>query len=140
MKVFVQNLTTNFYLDEHSTWTPDIMQATDFGSPKNALNVCLERRLADCCLRLKFQSPQFDSTVSLKDAKCMVNSPALRSEKAETTSQAYKVLIADDSEDDRFLLRDALNRLPYLAIVGEVSDGKEAISYLAGEDDYSDRA
>jgi CheY-like chemotaxis protein len=53
---------------------------------------------------------------------------------------AYHVLIADDSTDDRFLLRNAMQRASRLRIVAEVADGSEVISYLKGRDAYADRA
>jgi CheY-like chemotaxis protein len=47
--------------------------------------------------------------------------------------------MVDDSADDRFFLRHVLNRFPRFALVGEVEDGEEAISYLAGIGKYSAR-
>jgi CheY-like chemotaxis protein len=52
---------------------------------------------------------------------------------------AYHVLIADDSTDDRFLLRTAMRRAARLQIVAEVADGSEVIAYLKGRDAYADR-
>ena len=54
--------------------------------------------------------------------------------------ETYSVLLADDSEDDRLFMRLAIARNPRLTIVGEVSDGEDAISYLAGKGDFADRA
>ena len=52
----------------------------------------------------------------------------------------YSVLIADDSEADRFFLRTALERnAPRLKIVGQLRDGCEVVDYLSGENDYSNR-
>ena len=42
----------------------------------------------------------------------------------------FLVLVADDSADDRFLLRTALHRATRLQIVGETADGEETITYL----------
>jgi CheY-like chemotaxis protein len=53
--------------------------------------------------------------------------------------QTYSVLLADDSEDDRLFLRLAISRNPRLTIVGEVGDGEDAISYLAGHGDFENR-
>ncbi len=49
------------------------------------------------------------------------------------------VLLADDSEDDRFFLRRALSQNPRLVVVGEVQDGEEAIAYLSGQGEYGNR-
>lgn len=51
----------------------------------------------------------------------------------------YAVLIADDSEADRFLLRHALRAHPRLTVVGEVEDGAETINYLSGTEPFQDR-
>lgn len=52
----------------------------------------------------------------------------------------YSVLIADDSEADRFFLRTALERnAPRLKIIAQLHDGAEVVDYLAGENEYSDR-
>lgn len=50
----------------------------------------------------------------------------------EATIRKHGVLLADDSEDDRFFLRTAINRNSRLAVIGEVQDGEEAIAYLSG--------
>lgn len=42
----------------------------------------------------------------------------------------FQVLIADDSADDRYLLRAAMRRAIRLQIVGEASDGAETIACL----------
>ncbi len=44
---------------------------------------------------------------------------------------AYNVLIADDSEDDRFFLRRLLERFPRFRVIREVCDGLEAIEFLS---------
>jgi CheY-like chemotaxis protein len=51
----------------------------------------------------------------------------------------YYVLIADDSEDDRFLMKAALRQASCLQIIAEVSDGTDAIAYLRGHAQFSDR-
>ena len=53
--------------------------------------------------------------------------------------KSYSVLMADDSPDDRFFIKRHLGELPNVLICGEVEDGVEAISYLAGEGLYADR-
>jgi CheY-like chemotaxis protein len=50
-----------------------------------------------------------------------------------------KILLVDDSEDDRLFLRMALGGNPRLALIGEACDGEEAISYLSGEANFADR-
>ena len=52
---------------------------------------------------------------------------------------SYFVLLADDSTDDRFLLRNAMRRAPRLNIVAEVGDGSGVIAYLKGREAYADR-
>ncbi|HXD00899.1 MAG TPA: response regulator [Verrucomicrobiae bacterium] len=44
----------------------------------------------------------------------------------------YHILLADDSEDDRFLLRSSIERIQRLKIVAEVSNGTEVIAYFNG--------
>jgi CheY-like chemotaxis protein len=51
----------------------------------------------------------------------------------------FGVLVADDSDDDRFLLERALRRCPCLRLVGMVDDGEAAIKYLAGAGKYGNR-
>lgn len=56
-----------------------------------------------------------------------------------TSQETFRVLVVDDSADDRLFLRLALQDNPRLALVGEVCDGEEAISYLSGGAGFSDR-
>lgn len=52
----------------------------------------------------------------------------------------YAVLIAEDSEDDRFFLVRAIHQhAPRLQVVGEVHYGEQAMAYLIGEGQYADR-
>ena len=51
----------------------------------------------------------------------------------------YSVLLADDSEDDRILFEFAMTKVPGLKLIGSVTDGWEAMSYLEGSGDYADR-
>jgi len=48
----------------------------------------------------------------------------------ERTKDKFQVLVADDSENDRFLLRAAMRHTARIQIVAEVSNGEEVISYL----------
>jgi CheY-like chemotaxis protein len=51
------------------------------------------------------------------------------------------VLIADDTEQDRQLLREAIaGHGTRFEIVGEVTDGAQLIEYLSGKGKYADRA
>ena len=52
---------------------------------------------------------------------------------------AKKVLIAEDDPSDIFLLRRAFSVAGVPAALHFVRDGQEAIDYLGGESDYSDR-
>jgi two-component system response regulator len=51
----------------------------------------------------------------------------------------WDVLVADDSESDRFLFRHAARRAARLRIVGEVGDGATVIAYLKGTGRYANR-
>jgi CheY-like chemotaxis protein len=42
----------------------------------------------------------------------------------------FLVLVADDSADDRFLLRTAMRRATRLQVVAEATDGEETISFI----------
>ena len=50
------------------------------------------------------------------------------------------ILIVEDSPDDLLLIRRAFDRGQIANPVHVVSDGEQAISYLAGENAYADRA
>jgi len=54
--------------------------------------------------------------------------------------KTYSVLMADDSEDDRFFLRRAMDDCERFRPVAEVQDGAEAIAYLKGEGEFADRS
>ena len=61
---------------------------------------------------------------------------------AVTSSQAkehFLVLVADDSEPDRIMLKRAMQRTPRLRIIGELNNGADVISYLKGRSQYKDR-
>ncbi|EEF59791.1 response regulator [Pedosphaera parvula] len=54
-------------------------------------------------------------------------------------SPPFKVLVADDSEEDRFLLERCIRRNSWLQLIGAVSDGRQVLQWLAGDGRYSDR-
>jgi CheY-like chemotaxis protein len=56
-----------------------------------------------------------------------------------TPTEKFAVLLADDSDDDRFFMRKAIGRNPRFVVVGEVQDGEEAIAYLSGRGEYGKR-
>lgn len=56
------------------------------------------------------------------------------------TTEKYKVLLVDDSPDDRFFIRTALERNPKFLIIREARDGQEAIDYLTGVNGMNDSA
>jgi CheY-like chemotaxis protein len=53
--------------------------------------------------------------------------------------KAYTVLMVDDSDDDRFFLRRALDGFPRLYLIHELHDGEQAIHYLSGKSTFADR-
>ncbi|HSI83611.1 MAG: response regulator [Candidatus Methylacidiphilales bacterium] len=52
----------------------------------------------------------------------------------------YAVLLVDDSDDDRFFMKLAMERSRSLYVAAEVRDGQEAIEYLQGDGPFHDRA
>lgn len=54
-------------------------------------------------------------------------------------SQTYTILLADDSEDDAFLVKRAVEKSGIVNPIQWVKDGAEAIAYLTGEGRYADR-
>lgn len=58
---------------------------------------------------------------------------------SKPAKNAFHVLIVDDSANDRFLLRNALNRVGRMQIVAELCHGDEVISYFEGGAPFSDR-
>jgi CheY-like chemotaxis protein len=51
-----------------------------------------------------------------------------------------KVLVADDDENDRFLVQHAFIRLGLSPPLALLRDGEQVIEYLLGQGDYSDRS
>jgi len=54
--------------------------------------------------------------------------------------EKYRILIADDSEDDRFFLMRGLRKVACCEVIACVEDGQMAIDYLTGNTPYDDRA
>ena len=50
----------------------------------------------------------------------------------------YTVLLVDDSLDDRFFIRRFLEKSLKFVVVGEASDGQEAMDYLQGKGEFPD--
>jgi CheY-like chemotaxis protein len=57
-----------------------------------------------------------------------------------SAKKTYGVLMADDSADDRFFLRRAMDDCERFCPVAEVEDGAAAIAYLKGEGQFADRS
>jgi CheY-like chemotaxis protein len=49
------------------------------------------------------------------------------------------ILIAEDSEDDRYLLAEAVRKARIISPVQFVNDGKQAVAYLSGTEGFADR-
>lgn len=56
------------------------------------------------------------------------------------SAKKFQILLADDSEDDRFLFARALRNLDDLQLVHQVENGEEAVAYLRGDSRFADRA
>jgi CheY-like chemotaxis protein len=55
------------------------------------------------------------------------------------TASVLNILIAEDSPDDVFILREAFRKAGVHHKLHVVSDGVEAVAYLNGEDSYANR-
>jgi CheY-like chemotaxis protein len=51
----------------------------------------------------------------------------------------FKVLVAEDSEEDRLLMTHSLSRIPSFQLVGELEHDHEVRAYLQGKGIYADR-
>src|SRR5579883_810751 len=51
----------------------------------------------------------------------------------------FLVLVADDSEDDRILLKKAFQKGSRLRVIGELSNGSDVIAYFKGHEHFNDR-
>jgi CheY-like chemotaxis protein len=58
---------------------------------------------------------------------------------SKLAKETYFVLVADDSDADRYLLKSAMHQAPRLQIIGEVADGVETIAFLKGHGNFRDR-
>src|SRR5438046_8860105 len=54
-------------------------------------------------------------------------------------TKIYKLLIVDDSEDERILLAMSFQRIPSCEVVAFLPGGQAAIDYLSGINAYDDR-
>jgi CheY-like chemotaxis protein len=54
--------------------------------------------------------------------------------------QGFKILLVDDSRDDTFFIRNALEKAGMGKMCTVVENGEEAIKYLRGDEPYSERA
>lgn len=57
----------------------------------------------------------------------------------EHMNARHTILLVDDSENDRFLMRTAFKKAEFNISLQEVRNGEEAIAYLKGDAPYSDR-
>lgn len=57
----------------------------------------------------------------------------------QRAKEIFHVLIADDSEPDRLLLKAALEQVPRWHIVAEVDNGTKVVAYLSGLGQFQDR-
>ncbi len=55
------------------------------------------------------------------------------------TKQTYGVLVVDDSEDDRLLLRHTIAKYPRFKLLGELGVRYEAVDYLLGHGIFAQR-
>lgn len=55
------------------------------------------------------------------------------------SAKRFRILVADDSEDDRFLVARALRKVDDFELIHEVANGEEAVAYLRGEAQFCDR-
>jgi CheY-like chemotaxis protein len=53
--------------------------------------------------------------------------------------ETFLVLMADDSEGDRILFKNALRRAEKLQLIGEATDGTQVVAYLKGQGAYANR-
>jgi DNA-binding NarL/FixJ family response regulator len=55
-------------------------------------------------------------------------------------TDAVKILLAEDDDNDALFFRRAISRVPGVAIIWHAKDGDETVQYLKGEGAFSDRA
>src|SRR5689334_904870 len=54
--------------------------------------------------------------------------------------ETHHVLLADDSENDRLLLKNAMRQVPRFNLTAELADGEAVVTYFQGRCGFSDRA
>ena len=59
---------------------------------------------------------------------------------SNTAKETYHVLVADDSEPDRILLKEAMRNAARLHIIAEVTNGNDVIAYFNGHKQFRDRS
>jgi CheY-like chemotaxis protein len=57
----------------------------------------------------------------------------------QMAKDVHTAFLVDDSEDDRFFMRKALEWNPHLIVIGEACDGQEVMDYLSGTAAFGDR-
>lgn len=55
-------------------------------------------------------------------------------------AHSFQILLAEDNEDDVFLMRQAVRKAGVPLDIHAVPDGEAALAYLRGEREYADRA
>ena len=58
---------------------------------------------------------------------------------ARLAKEKFLVLMVEDSQKDRLLLRIALSKNERSHFIGSISDGQELLGYMRGEGKYADR-
>ncbi len=125
MKIFLQHNQTKSFFAAHDTWTTHPEAARLFANSQELWSFCAANRIEDVQMIVKFEDPRFDMTIPV----VLANSTARRT-----------ILLVEDNSDDVLLILRAFKKTGINDSVQVVNDGVQAIAYLAGENNYSDRA